>query len=512
MLDTTVIDQTTTPTSANLDLLSLEFDVPASCHQPAAKRIPSDGSQSLPITPGPLSFFAPKAEAPQAPAEHHTVSSAWRPEPEPIAFNPFVPGPFQSNAFHSAQVLQHFPPQQSHWIEPLGNECQDSFHMPQQYAPQTTPYSPMAPTYAYNETRALDNRRPSLAVPIRVPSIDISSEEAFPALGTTKSARTSVSPVSPPGLGSARSGTQATFDALLPTVVETPSVRALDLGKFISTATTSSASLDRTHGNAVSEVGSAVTAIWVGVNSPLASLKELSVNSTPHTAYDATFPELPKVIVSDMQVGDRPDDKSTKREKRKTARDALKDAFFEREEARKKLNGTFSFDGANELRQKTLSYLEKRSALRALMNSGTLNQQDADMFPELGLMDLSAPKTKAKVPGVEEWRSRKRESKVAVAEAAETACVRPSQQTDDIDPIIKDLIIAVRHRQESRDKMTMTRPQSNMAYGTWIATCRQTCARANKLYIRKRKILADAYPQGLPEELEMRFPDISARG
>lgn len=497
--------RTTRSTSSNLELMGLEFGIPTPRDEPIVENTTPDASRSLPITPGPLSFFAPKVTAKENVPTENFLSSGWRPYPEPIAFNAFAPGPFQSNAYHHSLPPQHFQPQQFEWSDSGVHANQDRFHVPPQVASPMPSFNPMASEYAHSNTRTMNQRRPSLAIPIKEPTFDPTSDEMFPALGATKLTLNTRQPPGPPGLGAASPDTQATFDALIPKVETTPG-RVSNLGKFISTATKSSASLDKTHGEAVVENGSAVTAIRVQ-NLPLIGQKEpLSSTKLPTAAYDATFPELPKVVVSDIKAGDIPSDKNMKREQKKVAREGLRDAWYDREVSRKKLNASFSLEGANDLKQKTLLYLGKRSALQSLMVSGTLNPQDTEMFPEFGAMDLSPPKVNALT--ADEWRSRKRESTAVVVEPTDAAPVVAAEPSDDIASIIKDMVTAQGHREAARARLKEPRPQSNMAYATWLKTCNQTCARADKLYCRKRKILVAAFPAGLSSELELRFPDI----
>lgn len=482
----------------------------------SSKRYSSGDSSNLPITPGPLSFFAPS-----------TATNA--------------PGTFQSSMYEPGQSL--LPVQAPQWAETDLHAIQCDAQMPR----QMSPCAPMV--YRNDDSSAIvtSDRRQSVAVPVVQPAgrldLDLASETEFPALGTASPMRNrgKISMPEPPGLGAQRSDTQAAFDALLP-IVEPPTERTSNLGKFITRATASPASLNGSFEEAMSEDMSTAKSI---------AQEELrATTKSPHTQYNDAFPELPRVNIPGRGFGGKtgmetqaPQDehtpsialaghplattelsprveyehtfpsqasdevvaKAVKREQKKVARDELKDAWFEREESRKKLLGAFSVEGANDLKQRTIDYLDKQSVLQFLMKSGELNEQDAAMFPEFGLMDLAVPKVKA--VGLDEWRHRKRESKTAITEFAEAAPVAPAERSDETDPVIKDMLTAQRHRNQAKDQLRQ-RPGTNMTYPTWVTTCRQKIARADKNYNRKRKTLAAAYPAGLPRELELRFPKI----
>lgn len=406
---------------------------------------------------GPLSCSAPDAvdEENDLPAPHQHIASA---DINTIAHDLPTPGALQRNDLDCT-------------LPAMGS-----------YSPQSFVESEVQPT------------QPSI--------LDLTSEEAFPPLVTAGSSGSKTSTSKLPDRGIVRPSTQAMFDPFLP-AREIADRLPPNLGVSNTVPTIAPASLSKSHGQTAGKIASStqmdqtpiIAATTDHDDSPFtpASLPKVD---------EAALPELSSLSLVETRTDAQVNVKKAKTSERKLVRESLKDFWWDREEARKKVSATFDLEGAQDLQRKTIIYLEKRSALCSLMSSGELNDSDAAMFPELGLMDLAVPKVKALMMTAEEMRIRKRESKAALAKVVGDAPSSPPPQSGDIETVIKDMANAQRHRQEARES---DEPPLGTTRNVWL----KMRARADKQYCRKYDILTAAYPAGLPAELATRFPPVS---
>jgi hypothetical protein len=205
------------------------------------------------------------------------------------------------------------------------------------------------------------------------------------------------------------------------------------------------------------------------------------------------------------------------KDKKKEARVALTDAWFQREEIRKKLAQTFELEAAQKLQKLTAAYNDKRIALQDLMGDGSLPGDDAKVFPVLGPNNLDVPKHKPQ--GFTEWRARRVAKKASheakTTEKRSSAEEKPEEKPDEavveseaVKQAIEVMETAKDLRQGALDFLRQPRPQNNIRYGTWKQKGEAKRERADNFYRLKFHLLEKQFPQGMPPDLRKRFPKI----
>ena len=117
------------------------------------------------------------------------------------------------------------------------------------------------------------------------------------------------------------------------------------------------------------------------------STQSIEGNETP------TKPTDQSMVETQSNNGTSP---KTLRRKRKATREALLQAWTERESARKRAAGSSSLEYMLALEATTVAYINKRAELAQHMSSSELTEEDAKAFPVLSKHDLSAPRSRPK--------------------------------------------------------------------------------------------------------------------
>ena len=82
------------------------------------------------------------------------------------------------------------------------------------------------------------------------------------------------------------------------------------------------------------------------------------------------------------------------KKRKRTVRRALVEAWWTREEARRRQAGIYTLDGARALEYHTKTYNDKRAELAKCMTTGELSEEDAKVFPHLSATELRAPRVR----------------------------------------------------------------------------------------------------------------------
>ncbi|SMY19658.1 unnamed protein product [Zymoseptoria tritici ST99CH_1A5] len=366
---------------------------------------------------------------------------------------------------------------------------------------------------------ALTRRRTSLAVPIKTPAgteIDTQARDLFTNPPTIENKAT---PPRPPGLGLPKKNAQAAFDALISS--GSASSAGAQPAKLIDILESPN---ERQHQEVAKVKGS-------NLEQPVNDQWRQDEFPTPA---EASMSSISKVEATPVKSKER----SELKEKKKGARAALTDAWFEREEIRKKLAQTFDLKLAVKLQDLTREYHEKRNALQGLMGTGALNDDDAKAFPVLGLSNLTVPKFRPQ--GHSEWQARRAakkncprtiekdhatkqspvkttvteegepegEGEAAPEEAPEKVTEEEPEDPDELKDLIEKMEQAKVLRRDSLDYFNQPRPNTNVSYATWKARGESKRVRADKFYRLKLQALGDYYPNGMPEDLRKEYPYI----
>ncbi|EME88178.1 uncharacterized protein MYCFIDRAFT_76008 [Pseudocercospora fijiensis CIRAD86] len=212
---------------------------------------------------------------------------------------------------------------------------------------------------------------------------------------------------------------------------------------------------------------------------------------------------VPANIATNGSIGVLDGSKRRARERRRLARDKLKEAWLEREEARTRVVGTWSLGGMQQLEDATRLYHEARSALATLMPSGHLNEEDFQSFPAFTTSALAAPKVRPS--GMQEIKSRRKANESNTSSSHE----KDSESSSELDGLKDNMMAARKLREDAIAFQRSRRPNTNIAFHTWKDTAGGKLKRANLYYNSKRQALAAAFPNGaLPAELEAQFPEI----
>ena len=191
------------------------------------------------------------------------------------------------------------------------------------------------------------------------------------------------------------------------------------------------------------------------------------------------------------------------KKRRREARNALKEAWCEREASRLKVIGTWSLEGLQVLQRVTRSYNAQRMGLARLMPDGLLNEEDAKLYPEFSETNLIAPKFRP--PGFQDLRKKLK------AEEAKLEVTQNKEQPDpdaDIDTLTEQMRAAKTVREQAIAFRQSGKPKGKASYQTWKAHADGKLERATKFYLKKRVDLLKAFPEGLPDELLEKYPEL----
>lgn len=220
----------------------------------------------------------------------------------------------------------------------------------------------------------------SNAVPIKVPPEPQpdrreSQNEAFPLLCQAANSSVDRPRPGPPGLKKENGLDQRTFDQLLHT-----SGSAID----------SAASEQSISGSTSIKVGEMGMYPWSEVAAQVSEpLRDLDVKAEEEAEVESEPEQIGDKSPAVGTGGSGPGKESnpTTKKKRRTARAALRDAWREREEIRKRVAGTWTLDGARSLEYATETYNNKRSELANTMADNELPEEDSKAFPFLSKTD-----------------------------------------------------------------------------------------------------------------------------
>ncbi|KXT07433.1 hypothetical protein AC578_540 [Pseudocercospora eumusae] len=208
--------------------------------------------------------------------------------------------------------------------------------------------------------------------------------------------------------------------------------------------------------------------------------------------------DVPPKTATNASIGILNTSKRQAKEQKRLARDTLKEAWLDREEARTGVLGSnWTLARMQQLESTTRSYHKAREALASLMPSGHLNEEDSKYFPEFSPWSLTAPKFRPS--GIKEIKAR-REANTSTS----TFYEKPNNESSsDFDKLMENMMSARKLRND------IVAPNSNVAAHTSKAEAAAKLRRANLNYNSKRKALAAAFPDGvLPVELDAQFPGI----
>ncbi|KAK5716236.1 hypothetical protein LTR17_016499 [Elasticomyces elasticus] len=205
---------------------------------------------------------------------------------------------------------------------------------------------------------------------------------------------------------------------------------------------------------------------------------------------------------------------TTKRElkmQKEAARDELAKAWWLREAARKKVQGTWSLEGQQALGAATDAYNDKRDDLRQMMFGGELNDEDNAMYPKLQPGDLRMPKMRPPMIKEEEKRDavhidEKDKVDVSLAEATKDA---PAEGDGHRTDLLSKATTALERYNEAVSVFDRGPPQGRGSVITMSATARAKILRGKNYYMKRREAFETEYPGddalvGLPLAGELR--------
>ncbi|CAK4033917.1 Hypothetical predicted protein [Lecanosticta acicola] len=208
-----------------------------------------------------------------------------------------------------------------------------------------------------------------------------------------------------------------------------------------------------------------------------------------------------------------PPQQGTRREKkaaRGTAREALKEAWCDRELARSRVVDGWSYEDAQELVEATRRYMGKRNALMEVSKNHQLEDDDAKFYPSFREADCMKPKH-SPVTKVElsDLKKRRAAEKLAT-DGAESTKADASQgaAVDAESEALENMKAARRLRQNALDHFEPAMHPSNPGYAQWKKEGDAKLARANSHYKKKREKLVADMGGSLPSKLALEFPGI----
>ncbi|KAK5677344.1 hypothetical protein LTS10_009914 [Elasticomyces elasticus] len=205
---------------------------------------------------------------------------------------------------------------------------------------------------------------------------------------------------------------------------------------------------------------------------------------------------------------------TTKRElkmQKEAARDELAKAWWLREAARKKVQGTWSLEGQQALGAVTDAYNDKRDVLRQMMFGGELNEEDNAMYPKLQPGDLRMPKMRPPMIKDEEKRDavqidEKDKVDVSPAEVTKDA---PAEGDGHRTDLLGKATTALERYNEAASAFDRAPPQGRSNMITLSATVKARILRAKNYYMKRREAFETEFPGdgalvGLPLAGELR--------
>ncbi|KAK4893145.1 hypothetical protein LTR27_008485 [Elasticomyces elasticus] len=204
----------------------------------------------------------------------------------------------------------------------------------------------------------------------------------------------------------------------------------------------------------------------------------------------------------------------TKRElkmQKEAARDELAKAWWLREAARKKVQGTWSLEGQQALGAATDAYNDKRDDLRQMMFGGELNDEDNAMYPKLQPGDLRMPKMRPPMIKDEEKRDAVQideKDKVDVS-PAEVTKDGPAEGDGHRTDLLGKATTALERYNEAASAFDRAPQQGRSNMITLSATVKARILRAKNYYMKRREAFETEFPGdgalvGLPLADELR--------
>ncbi|KAK5742667.1 hypothetical protein LTR17_003199 [Elasticomyces elasticus] len=319
---------------------------------------------------------------------------------------------------------------------------------------------------------------------------DVFSEAAFPVLPVTKAM--------PPGLGAADPRRrQHEFNSLLPAtmgsglIVEDKEITPSSRGTYTDDqiAQHKPTSLKAPLGDASkSHIGAATTMI-----------EPVSQHEIDPTTQKPQIKEASSLTKRQLKM------------RKDAARDELSKAWWLREAARKKVQGTWSLEGQQALGAATDAYNDKRDVLRQMMFGGELNEEDNVMYPKLQPGDLRVPRMRP--PMIEEEDKKdagqmdeKDKVDVSVVEMTGDA---PAEGGGHRTDLLSKATTALERYNEAVSGFDRAPPQGRGNMITMSAALKARILRAKNYYMKRREAFETEFPGdgalvGLPLGGELR--------
>ncbi|KAM0714864.1 hypothetical protein Q7P37_009328 [Cladosporium fusiforme] len=189
------------------------------------------------------------------------------------------------------------------------------------------------------------------------------------------------------------------------------------------------------------------------------------------------------------------------------AREAVADAYREREAYRLKLNNGYSITNAYDFKEKAKAYKHRRYDLIALMPSGVLNEEDEARFPYLSSMDTGPPPVDS---GDEESSPLVSSTGLAKPSQGSESGNSPFASREDTTPLVvkaqksyQTMLLATKNLSEACQSCN-----SKFCLNGYSIKAKPKMKAARDLYEKTRQRLADAHGDGvLTEELAHRLPE-----
>jgi hypothetical protein len=194
------------------------------------------------------------------------------------------------------------------------------------------------------------------------------------------------------------------------------------------------------------------------------------------------------------------------REQKKSAKHALNHAWWDREDARKRLAGTWTLEGQQAFESTTKEYMVKRATLEDVMSGGQLNEEDATLYPALTVHDKRARKVKPARPQIYATTS----AAVNDAQDAATTVTGPASSSERYQ-LRNAAINALERYHDAVDVLSRDPPQGRSNLQTLATAAKARIERAAAYYKKKMDAFSRAYPSDSalgdvlpdPEELEI---------
>ncbi|KAK3639971.1 hypothetical protein LTR56_012145 [Elasticomyces elasticus] len=193
------------------------------------------------------------------------------------------------------------------------------------------------------------------------------------------------------------------------------------------------------------------------------------------------------------------------------ARDGLSKAWWLREAARKKVQGTWSLEGQQALGTVTDAYNDQRDVLRQMMPGGELNEDDNAMYPKLQPGDLRMPKMRPPMIKEEDNKdagqiNEKDKVDVSVSQITGDAHAEGDGHRTDL---LTKATTALERYNEAVSGFDRAPPQGRGNMITMSAALKARILRAKNYYMKRREAFETEFPGdgalvGLPLGGELR--------